>query len=113
VCTGKMRNSCYVFVGNPEGEIRPGSCRPRCEDNIKMDLQETGRVDVDRIHLAQDRDEWRAVVNTVMNFRVPWKAGNFLTCLATMSFSRNTLFHGVSLFSWFTLECAGPSGRAV
>jgi hypothetical protein len=41
------------------------------EDNIKMDLWETGFEDVDWIHLAQDRDRWRAFVNTVMNLRVP------------------------------------------
>jgi hypothetical protein len=43
----------------------------RREDNIKMDLRERGFGDVDWIHLAQDRDRWRALVNTVMNLRVP------------------------------------------
>jgi hypothetical protein len=41
------------------------------EDNILMDLREIGFGDVDRIHLAQDMDRWRALVNTVMNLRVP------------------------------------------
>jgi hypothetical protein len=47
--------------------------RPRCRsvDNIKMDLREIGRVGMDWIDLAQDRDQWRAVVNTVMNLRDP------------------------------------------
>jgi hypothetical protein len=47
--------------------------RPRCrqEDNIKMDLREIGWDGMDWIDLAQDRDQWRALVNTVMNFRVP------------------------------------------
>jgi hypothetical protein len=44
-----------------------------------MDLREIGIVDVDWIHWAQDRDRWRALVNTVMNLRVSYNAGNFLT----------------------------------
>jgi hypothetical protein len=51
---------------------------------------------VDRIHLAQDRDQWRVVVKTVMNLRIPYKAGNFLTSWVTISFTRRTLLHGVS-----------------
>jgi hypothetical protein len=56
-----------------------GKPRRRWEDNIKMDLREIVFGDVDWIHLAQDRDRWRAVVNTVMNLRFPYNAGNFLT----------------------------------
>jgi hypothetical protein len=48
-----------------------GRHRRRWEDNIRMDLREIGWEDVNWIHLAQDRDQWRAVVNTVMNLRVP------------------------------------------
>jgi hypothetical protein len=48
-------------------------------DNIKLDLREIGWDAMDWIDLAQDRDQWRALVNTVMNFRVPKKAGNFLS----------------------------------
>jgi hypothetical protein len=44
-----------------------------------MDLTQIGWESVDRIHLAQDREQWRALVNTVMNLRVPQKEGNFLT----------------------------------
>jgi hypothetical protein len=44
-----------------------------------MDLREGGWEVVDWIHLAQDRDQWRAIMSTVMNLRVPQKAGNFLT----------------------------------
>ena len=58
-----------VLVGKPEGKMPLGRHRRRWEDNIKMDLQEvTGG---DWMELAQDRDRWRALVNMVMNFRVP------------------------------------------
>ena len=58
-----------VLVGKPEGKIPLGRPRRRWEDNIKMDLQEVGRGG-DWMELAQDRDRWRALVNTVMNLRV-------------------------------------------
>jgi hypothetical protein len=55
----------------PEGKRSLGKPRRRWEDNIKMDLQEVGCEAKDWIELAQDRDRWRALVNAVMNFRVP------------------------------------------
>jgi hypothetical protein len=61
-----------------------------------MDLSEIGWRCVDWMHLAQEWDQWRTVVNTVMNLRVPQRAGNFLTSWVTISFSRRTLIHGVS-----------------
>jgi hypothetical protein len=53
-------------VGKPEGKRPLGRPRRRWVDNIKMDLREIGWDGVDRIELAQDRDQWRALVNTVM-----------------------------------------------
>jgi len=60
-----------VLVGKPEGKRPLGRPRRRWEDNIKMDLHEVGCGDMDWIELAQDRDRWRALVNAVMNLRVP------------------------------------------
>ena len=59
-----------VLVGKSEGERPLGGPRRRWEDNIKMDLQEVGRGSGDWMELAKDRDRWRALVSTVMNFRV-------------------------------------------
>jgi hypothetical protein len=58
-------------VGKPEGRRRLGRSRRRWLDNIKMALVEVGRGDVDWIGLAQNRDRWRALVNSVLNLRVP------------------------------------------
>jgi hypothetical protein len=63
--------SFQLSVGWPEGRRQLGRPRRKWEDNIKMYLGEIGFGDVDWIHLAQDRDRWRALVNTVMNLRVP------------------------------------------
>jgi hypothetical protein len=57
-------------VGKPEGKRPLGRPRRRRDYGIKMDLEETGWGGVEWIHLAQDRDRWRAVVNAVMNLRV-------------------------------------------
>ena len=59
-----------ILVGKPEGKRPVGRLRHRWEDNIKMDIQEVGCGSMDWIELAQDRDRWRALVSTVMNFRV-------------------------------------------
>ena len=58
-------------MGKPEGKRPLRRPRRRWEDSIKMDLQEMGRGCGDWIELAQDRDSWRALVSTVMNFGVP------------------------------------------
>jgi hypothetical protein len=68
---GDWRDVYRVLVGKPEGKRPLGRPRGRWEDNIKMDLQEVGYGGMDWIELAQDRDRWRALVNAVMNLRVP------------------------------------------
>jgi len=73
-----------------------GTPRRRWVDNIRMNLQEVGCGYIDWIGLAQDRDRWRTLVSAVMNFRVPWNAGNLLTSYKPVSFSRRTLHDGVS-----------------
>jgi hypothetical protein len=65
-------------VGKPEGKRPLARTRSRCVDNIKMDLREIGLGGLDWIYLAKDRDKWRTLVNTVMNFRVLQNIGNFL-----------------------------------
>jgi hypothetical protein len=68
-CMGEMRGA-HTLIGRPEGRRPLGRPRCRWEDNIKMDLGEMGFGDVDWIHLARDRDTWRALVNAVMNLWV-------------------------------------------
>jgi hypothetical protein len=70
-CMGKGRGAYSVLVGRPEGKRPLGRPRRRWEDNIEMDLGEMGIDGANWIRLAQDRFQWRAFVNTVMNFRAP------------------------------------------
>jgi len=66
-----MRGAYTVLAVKSEGKRPLGRPRCRWEDNIKMDLQEVGCGGVDWVHLAQERERWRALVNAVMNLRVP------------------------------------------
>jgi hypothetical protein len=68
---GEERVVYRVLLGKPGGKSPLGRPRHRWEDNIKMDLQEVGCGGMDWIELAQDRDRWRALVNVIMNLRVP------------------------------------------
>jgi hypothetical protein len=65
------RNAYRILVGNPEGKRTLGRQRNRWVGNIKIDLGEIGWDGMDWIDLAQNRDQWRALVNTVINLRVP------------------------------------------
>ena len=78
-CMGQGRGVYSDLVGKPEGKRPLGRPWCRWEDNIKMDLQAVGCEGMDWIELAQDRDRWWALLNVVMNLRVPQNAGNFLT----------------------------------
>jgi hypothetical protein len=68
---GERRGAYRALVGKPEGRRPLGRPRRRWEDNIKMDLREVEWEGMDWINLAQDRDRWRALVNAIMNLRVP------------------------------------------
>jgi hypothetical protein len=69
-CRGEKRCAYRILVGRPEGRRPLGRPRRRWEDNIKTDFQDVG-WDMEGIELAQARDRWRALVNAVMNLRVP------------------------------------------
>jgi hypothetical protein len=68
------RNVYKVLAGKPEGKRSLERTRSSWENGIRMDLRETSWTKAEWIQLAQDRDRWRAVMNTVMNLRVlaPW-----------------------------------------
>jgi hypothetical protein len=67
---GRRRNAYRILMGKPEGKRPLGRPGRRRVDNIKMDLREIGWDGVDWIDIAQNWDQWRALVNTVLNLRV-------------------------------------------
>jgi hypothetical protein len=71
---GEERNVYRILMGKPDGKGPLGRPRRRWEDGIRMDLRKIGWGSVDWNQLAQDRDRWRALVNTMLNLRVlaPW-----------------------------------------
>jgi hypothetical protein len=93
---GEKRNACRLLVGKPERKRPLG--RPRCRgvDNIRMHLREVGWGDVDWIGLAQDRNRWRAVVNSVLDLWVPRNAGKLLSGLTSSGLSISVQLHIVS-----------------
>jgi hypothetical protein len=90
---GEKRNS--YRIGKPEGNRPLGKRRRRWVDNIKMDLSEIVCVGMDWIDIAQDRDQWRALVNTVMNLRIPENTGKCLSSCTSGGFSRWAQLHEV------------------
>jgi len=75
---GHMRNAYRILVEKPERKRQFRRPRLRWEDNIEVDFKETDNTDVDWIYLSLCKNQLRALVNTVINIRVPSKAGNFL-----------------------------------
>jgi hypothetical protein len=86
-------NAHGILVGKPEGKRPLGRPRSRLVDNIKIYLREIGWDDMDWIDLAQDRDQWRGFVNTVLNLRVPQHSGKFLSSCTVGGFSRRAQLH--------------------
>ena len=69
-CMGEKRDACRVLVRKPEGKRPLERSRHRQNDNIKMDVKEIDRNSMEWVHLAWDRDQCRALVNTEMNLQV-------------------------------------------
>jgi hypothetical protein len=93
---GEKRNAYRFLVGKPEGKRPLGRPRRRWVDNIRMDLVEIDWGDVDWIGIAQDRDKWSALVNAVMNLRVPKNAGKLSSGYISCGLSSSSQFHRVS-----------------
>jgi hypothetical protein len=76
-------------VGKPGGKRSLGGPRNRLENTIKMDIRETGWGGVEWINGTQDRDQWNAIANTIINLRVSLNFGKFLSNYVTGGFSRS------------------------
>jgi hypothetical protein len=93
---GAKRNVYRILVGKLEVKRPLGTLRHRCVDNIKMDLREIGWGVMHWIDLAQYRDQWMVLLNTVMSLLVPQNVGKLLNSCTTGSFSRRAELHEVS-----------------
>jgi hypothetical protein len=103
---GEEKKVFKVLVGKPEGNRPLGRPRRRWEDGIKMYLWETGWEGTEWIHVAEDRDRWRASVNTVMNLRVLAPRSYFFFsksgCLSQMARVPHIVTHGLhKLLSYY------------
>jgi len=105
-----VRNAYKMLVRKSEDRRQLGRPRRSCKDNIRMNLREIGWKDVEWTHLAQDREQCRAVVNTIMNIRVPKKAGNFFARRG-LKFSRWNLLHVVGYLVSYKYEGVTKSFR--
>jgi hypothetical protein len=95
IILGEKRNTYNVLVGKPEEKRLQGGPRRCWEDNIMMDLRETGWGCMDWIHLAQDRNQVRAPVNTAINLGLPYNVDKFLSREAVCGFSKRTWLHAI------------------
>jgi hypothetical protein len=93
---GEKRNAYRFLVGKPEGRRPLGRPRRRWLDNIRMNLVEVRWGDVDWICLAQDRDRWRALVNSILNFRFHRMLGKLSSVQTTRDLSSSAQLHRVS-----------------
>jgi hypothetical protein len=84
---GEKRNAYRLLVGEAEGKRPLGRPRRRWVDNIRIDLGEVGWGDVDCIGMAKDRNRWRALVNSVLNIRVPLNARKLSSGLTSSNLS--------------------------
>jgi hypothetical protein len=93
---GEKRNAYRLLVRKPEGKRPLVTSRRRWADNIRMELGGVGCGDVDWIGLSKDRNRWRALVNSVLNLRVPWNAGKLSSGLTSSGLSSSAQLHIVS-----------------
>jgi hypothetical protein len=98
---GEKKNAYKLLVGKPEGRRPLGRPRRRWVDNIKMGLLEIGWRGVVWIGRVQDRDKWRALVNAVMNLRVPLNAGKLSNGYIIGGLPSSSQFHRVTSLSLF------------
>jgi hypothetical protein len=97
-CEYRPKTKCIIIllVAKPEGKRSLGRPGRRWVDNVRMDLGEVGWGDVDWVGLAQDRNRWRAVVNSVLNLWVPCNAGKLSSGLTSSGFSSSAQLHRIS-----------------
>jgi hypothetical protein len=89
----EKRNAYRLLVGKPEGKRPLGRPRRRWLDNVRMDIGQVGWGDVEWIGLAQDRNRWRVLVNSVLDLRVPLNAGKLSSGLASSGLSSSAQLH--------------------
>jgi hypothetical protein len=93
---GAKRNAYRILVRKPEGKRPLGRFRRGWDDNINMELRDIGCGSMAWIDLAWDRDQRKALVNTVVNLQVPFNVWKFLSSCTAGRFSRRAQIHGVS-----------------